>query len=264
MVLAGERPGGSPLARELGVAAGVLADVAGQPCIARVIGALRASQRVHGGVVCGPAAAVVDAEPVLGALLDAGDFRWLAPERGPAASARAGAGAAGGYPVLLTGGDHALLEPHTVRDFCDRALARGAQPDAPDLLVGLVPHALVAEAFPASRRTVLRFADGAWCGSNLFALMNDRSSGALAFWSTVEADRKRPWRIARRLGIGALLRYLAGRLRTAEAFDTLSRLAGCRVGWIEVPDARAAVDVDSRDDWVLANRLLGGRASPPT
>jgi hypothetical protein len=105
---------------------------------------------------------------------------------------------------------------------------------------------------------VLRFADGAWCGSNLFALMSDRSNGALSFWSTVEADRKRPWRIARRLGLRTLLRYLGGRLDTAEAFATLSRLAGCRVSWIEVPCARAAVDVDSRDDWSLANRLLGG------
>jgi hypothetical protein len=131
VVRAGERPGGSPLARELGIAAGVLADVAGQPCIARVIGALRASERVDGGVVCGPAKAVVEADPVLGALFEAGDYRWLAPASGPAASARTGARAAGGYPVLLTGGDHALLEPATVRDFCDRALRRSEQPDAP-------------------------------------------------------------------------------------------------------------------------------------
>jgi CTP:molybdopterin cytidylyltransferase MocA len=260
VVLAGERPGGSALARELGIAAGVLADVAGQPCISRVLAALRASGCVRGGVICGPDGDIVAHTPALQALLAPGDFRWVAPQRGPAASALLGAREAGGYPVLLTGGDHALLEPAMVSGFCRAALARTDEPDPPDLVVGLVPHTLVARAFPESRRTVLRFADGAYCGSNLFALLGEASAGALSFWSGVEADRKRPWRIARRLGVRPLLRYLSGRLAIDEAFATLSRLTGCRVGWADVPFARAAVDVDSHADWLLANRLLTERA----
>jgi hypothetical protein len=260
VVLAGERPGGGALARQLGIAAGVLADVAGQPCIVRVLGALRASGCIDGGVICGPDGDVIESAPAFQGLLAPGDFRWLAPQRGPAASAQAAASAAGGYPVLLTGGDHALLEPAMVSGFCHAALARSHAPDPLDLVVGLVPHALVTKAFPESRRTVLRFADGAYCGSNLFALLGEPSAGALSFWSGVEADRKRPWRIARRLGLGTLLRYLRGRLAIDEAFATLSSLSGCRVGWVEVPFARAAVDVDSHADWQLANRLLAEHA----
>lgn len=264
VVLAGERPGGGVLARELGIAAGVLADVAGQPCLARVLTALRGSDAVAGGVVCGPAADVLSASPALQALLAAGDYRWLAPATGPAASALAASREAGGQPLLLTGGDHALLEPAMVDAFCTAACA-AAQADHLDLVVGLVPYDIVAAAFPQSRRTVLRFADGGFCGSNLFALLTPESGRALAFWSGVEADRKRPWRIARRLGALTLARYLGGRLTASAAFAVLSDRAGCRIGFVEVPHPRAAVDVDSHADWMLANQLLAadaGRCAP--
>ena len=48
----------------------------------------------------------------------------------------------------------------------------------------------------AMRRTWLRFADGQWSGCNLFLLQSRRAQAAIATWSAVEADRKRPWRIA--------------------------------------------------------------------
>lgn len=251
VVLAGERPGGSALARDLGLPAGVLAPLAGTPCLLRVLDALDGASRVHGVTLCGPSRDVLDAAPALAALTARPDLTWIAPESGPAASAEAGAEASAHYPVLLTSGDHGLLSATMVDRFCDAATTADA-----DVVVGLVPHGLVQAAFPESRRTVLRFADGAFCGSNLFALHGPAARRALSFWSGVEADRKRPWRIARRLGLWSLLRYLSGRLPVDAAFATLSRRAGCRVRWVTVPSARAAVDVDSAADWRLADRLL--------
>jgi hypothetical protein len=255
IVLAGERPGGGTLARELGIGAGVLAPLAGQPCIARVVAALRGARWVDGGVLCGPSPTVMESSPELQTLLGAGDFRWLAPERGPAASALAASESCGPPPLLLTSGDHGLLTADLVDGFCASALEAGAVTGA-DLLVGLVPHERVVAAFPDSRRTVLRFSDGAFCGSNLFALLTPQSRHALAYWSNLEAYRKQPWKIASRLGAGTVLRYLTGRLSVDEAFRVLSRRAGCRIGWVPVPAARAAVDVDCRADWLLADRLL--------
>jgi len=255
IVLAGERPGGGVLARELGLPAGVLAPLAGTPCIVRVIDALRGARWVDGGVMCGPAAPVIDGNSDLQALLAAGDFGWLEPATGPAASARAGAEACGTMPLLLTSGDHGLLSPAMVDAFCAEAWHVGSARGA-DFLVGLVPHPVVAAAFPESRRTVLRFADGSFCGSNLFAVLTPRGSLALAFWSALEAYRKQPWKMASRLGVGTVVSYLSGRLRVDDAFRTLSARAGCTVGWLPVDAARAAVDVDSRADWELADRLL--------
>ncbi len=255
IVLAGERPGGGTLARALELPSGVLAPLAGRPCIQHVVDALREASCVGTLVLCGPARDVVDGSQALRSLVAAADVVWREPARGPAASALAAA-ADSPFPQLLTSGDHGLLQADIVDAFCLSSSTVNA-----DLVVGLVPHAKVSDAFPESRRTVLRFADGGYCGSNLFALRTPESIRALTFWRSVEADRKRPWRIARRLGFTPLMRYLTGRLRIDAAFDELSRVAGCRVGWVEVCAARAAVDVDSEADWRLAEKILQADAA---
>ena len=251
VVLAGERPGGNALARALGVPAGVLADVAGQTALARVIGALRAGQRVAGGVLCGPRGDIVAASPELQRLLAPGDVRWLAPADGPAASAVAALEALDAGPALLTTGDHALLTGPLIDRFCELALQEPA-----DIVVGLVPHACVIAAFPDTRRTVLRFRDGGYCGSNLFLVRSPAGRNAILFWRRVEQLRKRPWKIARELGGWTLLRYLARRLTLADALDLLSRRAGCKVGFVPLHEARIAVDVDTLADRDLAARIL--------
>ncbi|MEZ5558671.1 MAG: NTP transferase domain-containing protein [Pseudomonadales bacterium] len=255
VVLAGERPGGNALARALGIDAGVLADVAGSSCLVRVLRCLDAAAAVRGGIVCGPAEGVLARHDALTAVFADAGFQWLAPASGPAASALAAASAIGTMPVLLTSGDHALLRPETVDQFLRDALEQRAHSNA-DLLIGLVPHREVQAAFPESKRTLLRFADGAFCGSNLFALLSDRARLALEFWRRVEALRKQPWKIAAELGTATLLRYLLRRLSVDQAMAQLSERAGCRVGWVAVHDPRAAVDVDSVADWELASRLL--------
>jgi len=252
VVLAGERAGGNALARAHGLSSSVLVKVAGRTLIERVLTTLRASASVAGGVVVGPVAPLPEREPILTELFAAGDFRWLAPASGPSASALAGCASAGRGPLLITAADHALLEPAVVDAFCAAALAREA-----DFVVGLVPHAVVRARFPHSRRTLLRFRDGIFCGSNLFLLATDAGRGALELWSRVEHERKLPWRIAARLGPLLLLRYASGRLAVDAAFTALSRLAGCRVTWVEVAAARAAVDVDSSADLALAEEVLG-------
>lgn len=251
VLLAGERPGGSPLAQAAGVAAGVLVDVAGKTAIERVFATLRAHPRLRGGVLCGPTEAIVQGSAELRALLASDDVYWLAPGDGPGASALRGLDALDRYPVLLTTGDHALLNRAILDQFLDRALAHPA-----DIVVGLVPHATVRTAFPESRRTVLRFLDGGYCGSNLFLVRTPEGRRAIALWRQFEALRKQPWKIARRLGVFTLLRYLSGRLRLDRALAVLGDKAGCRAGWVPLDSARAAVDVDSIADLELARRIL--------
>ena len=251
VVLAGERAGGNALARAHGLGASVLVPVAGKACIARVIETLRASTAIDGGLIVGPAAAITAQDGVLQSLLAVGDFHWLAPERGPSASALAAVGHLQRFPLLLTAGDHALLEAGVVDRFCAAALLPPA-----DFVIGLVPHALVRSAFPHSRRTVLAFSDGSYCGSNLFLLRTSAATAALRLWQSLESERKRPWRMARRLGASCLMRYFAGTLGLAAALDILSQRSGCRVGYATVDNARAAVDVDSESDLQLAEQVL--------
>lgn len=266
IVLAGERPGGSPISHAFKVAASVMVPVAGKPSLARVLGALDDSQLAGGGIICGPSAEVVDASEELKAVLQHPEFDWLAPSSGPAASALSALKKLNHLPALLTAGDHALLTGEIIDNFCsqvlatqDSGLALASTPDTShgfDIVIGFVPYALVKTTWPESKRTVLKFSNGQFCGSNLFAIVTPEGRKALDFWRQAEADRKHPWRIARRFGLMALVLYLLRRLSLEDALGGLSKTAGCRIGHVKVGYARAAVDVDSVEDQQLAEKIL--------
>ena len=255
IILAGERPGGSPISHAFNVAASVMVPVAGEPSLSRVMQAIEGSQRTGGGIVCGPSADVVTTSKKLQGVLQNPEFEWLAPSTGPAASALSALEKLAHFPTLLTAGDHALLTGEIVDEFCNQALR--TSPDF-DLVIGFVPYALVKAKWPESKRTLLKFSNGQFCGSNLFAIMKPEGRKALDFWRQAEADRKHPWRIARRFGFMALLLYLLRRLSLEDALSGLSAAAGCRIGHVKLGYARAAVDVDSVEDQQLAEKILAG------
>lgn len=256
VILAGERPGGSALSHAFNVPSSVMVPVAGKPSLARVMQAINDSGQARGGIVCGPSSDVVADFSELESVLQDPDHSWLAPATGPAASALSALKKLDHFPALLTAGDHALLTGKIIDDFCTRALSVCAEGADYDFVIGFVPYELVQTAWPETKRTVLKFSNGQFCGSNLFAAFNPQSLNALSFWQQAEADRKHPWRIARRFGFVALLRYLFRRLTLEDALQTLSTAAGCRIGHVKVNFARAAVDVDSIEDQKLAEKVL--------
>lgn len=258
VVLAGERPGGSAFSRQLGLPASVLVDVDGKSALARVIDALEASEEITGGLLCGPAGDIYRRHDEVRDILEGSNFNWLEPQSGPSASALAAVEQLNHFPVLLTAGDHALLSPALVDRFCRRSLELDA-----DVVFGLVPYAIVRAAYPGSKRTVLKFRDGEYCGTNLFALLNKSGKAGPAFWTGLEAERKKPWRMARRIGIGLLLRYLLGRLTLENALASLSEAMGCRVGYVLIEEPRAAIDVDSLADRDLAEQILRNDRKAP-
>ena len=87
--------------------------------------------------------------------------------------------------------------------------------------------------------------------------MTERALGAIELWRRVEADRKRPWRIARMLGPLTLLRYLCGRLTLADALARLGRLANVRAAVVSSRYGLAAVDVDKPADLDLVRQIAG-------
>jgi molybdopterin-guanine dinucleotide biosynthesis protein A len=251
VVLAGERPGGSAISQELGLAASVLVDVAGKSALARVIDALETSDTIEGGLLCGPSKEIYRNNKEFQRILNGSSFQWTAPESGPSASALAALEQLDLFPVLLTSGDHALLSPELVDFFCREAVKMDV-----DVVFGLAPYAIVHAAYPESKRTVLKFSDGHYCGTNLFAILNREGKAGPAFWQELEAQRKHPWRMARRLGVGLLFRYLFGRLSLDKALESLSHAMGCRIGYVRIEELRAAVDVDSVADRDLAEKIL--------
>lgn len=247
LVLAGSRPGATdPVAMAENVAHKALVDVDGLPMLTRVVTALRASG-CETVAVSADHPQVVDLAQVLGCVV-------ITPGRGPSASV-AGAFAQLGAPMLVTTADHALLRPDWVRDFV------ADTPHDADVAVLLAHRAAVQTALPGSRRTYLKLADGGWSGCNLFLLASPNADAAIATWSAVEADRKRPWRIAARLGGGTLWRYVLGRLTMAEAIARLGQRIGIRAAAVTARDGLAAVDVDKPGDLAQVRALLASRGS---
>jgi hypothetical protein len=119
---------------------------------------------------------------------------------------------------------------------------------------------LVSSAYPDTRRTATRFADGAYCGCNLFAFLTPRARTAADFWRRVEAQRKHPLRVIKVLGWMTVIRYLLGQLTLDDALRRVSQRLGFRAGAVIMPFAEAAVDVDSNQDRELVEKIVAEKA----
>ncbi len=256
IVLAADRGRDDPVALAAGVAAKCLTPIAGSPMVARVVHALEHSARVGTIMLCGPPAQTLRESPDLSRMVSEGRVRWIAPEATPATSAAVAlAGLPEDVPVLLTTGDHALLSPDMVRHFLDEASAMGG-----DVAVALAPHELVQRTHPRTRRTVLKFSDGHYCGCNLFVFLSPRGRAMAQLWKRVEGERKKPIRVIGLIGWGAMARYALGQLSLAGAMQRISRQTGVAAGVVILPFAEAAIDVDSVADLELVRAIVARTA----
>lgn len=251
LVLAGRRSGGGadPMAGAGGVSHKALLPVAGVPMLLRVVAALRAADTVGRVVVC-----IEAPDETLSGLAGLDGAGRRAAAGSPARSAAA-ALEEFGAPLLVTTADHALLTPGMVDHFV------AAVPSGAAAAAALARRETVLSGFPDTRRTWLRFRDGAFSGCNLFLLAEaEGAARAVGFWRRVEAGRKRPLAMARLLGPATLLRFAFGRLTLRAALDALERRCGARLAAVEMPFADAAVDVDTPADLALAEAALRRRA----
>jgi GTP:adenosylcobinamide-phosphate guanylyltransferase len=247
VVLAGRRGGVDPVAAAAGISHKALVPVAGVPMLARVLAALRATPAVTRIVV------VIEAPESALATLPPETLEGV--QLCPAALSPSLSVAAVlerfGAPLLVTTADHALLTPAMVSHFL------AASPPGADATAALARDKVILAAYPGTRRTWLRFRDGAFSGCNLFLLRNaPAAGGAVAFWRRVEQDRKRPLAMIRLLGPLAVLRFALGIMPLSAALKALSRRVGARLAVVEMPFAEAAVDVDKPEDLALAEAIL--------
>lgn len=247
LILAGSRPGPpDPVAASEGVWHKALVTIAGKTMLERVVEALR-----EAGIA---RIAVSASDPQVMDLARQLECEILIAAAGPSASVAIGLERLGA-PLLVTTSDHALLQAKWVTDF-----VADTPPDA-DVSILLARRDAIEAAVPGSRRTYLRFADGQWSGCNLFLLATGRAGAAIETWKMVEADRKRPWRIAARLGLGMLASYALGRLTLADAISGLGRRIAITARLVPARDGLAAVDVDKPQDLADARAILAAKGA---
>lgn len=249
LVLAGTRAGGDPLARYAGVSHKALIDIGGQPMIARVVAALAAVPTLERILIAIERPEILQGQDLLHAAAQRVSIGIVPVAGGPSATVAAVL-EHHPTPLLVTTADHALLRPEWITDFLQRI------PAACDAAVLLASRSKVLAALPETHRTYLRFADGEWSGCNLFLLRTPRALDAVRFWQSVEAERKHPARLVRRLGFWFALRYRFGYLKLGDALARAGILCGARIDVVESAFGLAAVDVDKPHDLDLVRRVL--------
>jgi GTP:adenosylcobinamide-phosphate guanylyltransferase len=254
ILLAGERPGGDPLAAAVGAPAKALIPVAGEAMLARVARTLLASQAVGGVVILAQ-----DPARLLALAPDwiARDprIRTATSSGGISTSLAAVVGSdVAPWPVLVTTADHPLLTVAMVEQFLAGA------GDA-DVAVAMAERRTVLAAYPDNRRTWLKLRDGAWSGANLFALGGPPAMAALTAWSEVEQDRKKAARLLVHFGPWLAVRALTRTIGLADALARAGRRLGLTARLVAMDQAEAAIDVDKPDDLALAERILAARES---
>ena len=242
LILAGSRPGEDPAAICAGVPHKALIELGGETLLDKVVRAVRGAGADRVLVSCS-LPVVADHARALGCEV-------LQAQEGPSASVAAAFDLAG-PALLVTTADHAFLRAEWVSELVD-----GCGPDA-DLALMLAERSKVEEAMPGSRRTYLRFSDGQWSGCNLFYLHSENARRAIELWQTIERDRKKPWKIALRLGIGTLLTYVRGKLPIQAALGRLGSMIGINVTLVPASDGLAAVDIDKPQDLDDVRRMVG-------
>lgn len=251
IILAADREADNPVAEAAGVLCKSLAPVDKAPMIFRVLDALSSSAKIEDKLLCGPPRAIIDQEPSLSDYLSSGKANWIKNQATPSLSAHESIHSLPkDNPVLLTTSDHALLTSEVVDYFCDKAQRSGC-----DVVIALARHETVMAAYPQTSRTGYRFRDGTFCSCNLFAFLTPKARTVPAFWRRIEQKRKNPLLVMSALGWGTVLRYLLGSLSLAEAMEKISDRLNCRAGAVVLPYPEAAIDVDSVQDWHLAQKV---------
>lgn len=254
LVLAGRRRGDDPLAAAGGDHKAFL-DIAGKPMIARVVESLAATPGVGEILLAAPD----DVSEKLAARLHPGlhaRIRRLPAADSPAASALAALDA--NEPekeLLLAASDHPLLTPAMIDEFL-----AGARRDGVDAAAACVTRAVLETAYPGAPRTFIRLRNFAFSGANLFWFRGARARPLVAFWRRIEAERKNPARMARIIGPGAGLLYLAGMLTKERALAMIEARTGVKAELVPLSAAEAAIDVDKPADLDLVRRIFAGRA----
>lgn len=253
IVLAGQRPGVDPLARAFGRTVKAEVPVLGRPMVARVVETLLSVPAIGKIVILtqDPDALQSDEVRALRA-----DPRVAVAKGGDGISLSvkqvAGSPMAP-WPVLVTTADHPLLTREIIEDFL-------AQAGAADVSVAMVESRTLLSAYPDSKRTWLKFSDGAYSGANLFGLRGPRAGVLLDLWSRAEADRKQAVKLFFHFGPLLALRAITRTIALPEAFHRIGRRLGLDVGLVALDHPDAAIDVDKLADHRQAEAILRKRA----
>ncbi len=255
LVLAASRGNLDPLAQAGGVSHKCFIDIAGQPMLRRVVGAVLESARAARVIVAIEPEAIEEARTIIASLPGAEAVEFVG-SRDNIASSVAAIATPELLPLVITTGDNALHTAEMVAFFCD-ALAGVAEDGA----LGLTPANYVLKKYPEGNRAFHRFRDGAFSSCNLYALLTPKSIEAAQVFRSGGQFGKKPKRLIGAFGLWAFLLYKSRLFTLRTVLKALSRAIGVKTAPVLMPFAEGPIDIDRQVDWDLANRIVRERES---
>lgn len=249
VVLAGSRPGLDPFAAEHGTDLKALIPIAGEPMVRRPVRALIENENIGKVIVVAQEPARIATALPRDARIDVRESEAtiastiLSLVNNPAIE----------WPLLITTGDHALLDGGMIEEMC------GASTDA-DVAIAVGERDNLLRRLPQSKRTWLKFRGGAYTGANLFVLGSPKVVPAIELWRSVEQDRKKSWKLIALAGPTAMLGTVLRLLSLDQILARLGRKLGLTVKAVRLSNPLAGVDVDKPEDHALVEAIIAGRA----
>lgn len=156
--------------------------------------------------------------------------------------------------VLVATGDLPALTPEALDDYVLRSLQAGA-----DFSYPLVPREAMEEQFPGSQRTYIKLVNGSVTGGNMMVLAPSLVHKNKEIGQRLFDTRKSPVKMARVIGIGFIVKLLAGRLDPTDVANKMGELLGGSCSAIWTNHASIGADVDKPIDVIVAERVLFSR-----
>lgn len=255
IILAGKRPGTDPVAAAFGEDYKALVPALGLPMITRVVTALCRASHI-GRIVIATDDALGPLAQIPGLMEACANTEIVVIPTGKTICAsviNAIEACPGAARFLVTTSDHPLLTGAMVDDFLT------ASSHELGLGVGMVEKREIETGYPGMRRTYLRFRGAQVSGANLFALNGREGMKAVRFWESIEANRKKPWKIFAAFGVINLLGVILKLFSIGQAFKRASEVVGCTARPILIKQAEAAIDVDKVQDLLTVDGILARR-----
>ncbi len=151
--------------------------------------------------------------------------------------------------ILFLPCDVPLLDADHVREFLAEVEARASSLSSGWVALGLSPKEWVRREFPRAPYRFMRFAEGAFSASSLYAASREALERMSGFLSVAGERRKSLVGLLRLVGWGNALRYLAGKLSLDEADAFTQRVWGVRTILVRNCHPFTTMDCDTVSDY---------------
>ena len=156
-----------------------------------------------------------------------------------------------GGRFLLVSSDVPLLTSEIIDDFI-----RATSKIEADFYYPVISKQTVEADFPKSKRTYFSTKDGTYTGGNIFLIEKQAFSKNRERGEQIFANRKRPLKMVRLIGISTIIKFLLKRTTLSELEAKASSILACKMRTIITEDAEVGVDVDKQDDLEMFRRKM--------